>query len=227
MLLELVLPGVAGAAALTPVQCEVLELGEGKGTRYTVETLEQLEHVLAGLEGEGQGLTTTPARRGRIVATRRRMPLGHRALLWRRHRCGATGCGGGCIVDGQQQAVVCGIGTIDAQEAETLEAGTETQHGSEIPERQQFEQVGVADMQPRQAIATGGRLVPIQPLQLLQQDRFLEPDCRGQFGGEEQRRVGDQQVGRHGGKRWRASADQHTQPCAEVVASRLRGVATR
>ncbi len=59
MLLEAVLPGVAGAATLAPVQGEILKLGQSKGARHAVETLQELEHVFARGEVPGQGLALT------------------------------------------------------------------------------------------------------------------------------------------------------------------------
>ena len=57
MLLEAVLPRVAGTAPLAPVQREILELGEGEGPRHAVETLEQFQHILARREIPWQGFT--------------------------------------------------------------------------------------------------------------------------------------------------------------------------
>ena len=72
MLLELVLPRVAGAAALPPVKGEILELLQSKAPWYAMEAFQQLKHIFAGLELMGQGFAGSRA-------------VG-RFLLWRRVR---------------------------------------------------------------------------------------------------------------------------------------------
>lgn len=70
MLFELVLPRVAGAAPLAPVQSEILQLLQGKSAGYAVEALQKFEHVFAGLKIRGQGLALAPGRTGRGASAR-------------------------------------------------------------------------------------------------------------------------------------------------------------
>lgn len=53
MLLELVLPGIAGAATFPPVESEILQLLETETAGDAVELLQQLQHVFAGLKVSG------------------------------------------------------------------------------------------------------------------------------------------------------------------------------
>jgi hypothetical protein len=60
-----------------------------------------------------------------------------------------------------------------------------------VPEGHELAQVGGTDMQPGQAVGAGGRLVPVESMQLLYQHRLLEPQGLGEFGREHELRIGD------------------------------------
>ena len=121
--------------------------------------------------------------------------LALRSPCGRRSGCRAV------LVKRQEQAVTRGVVTVDAQKSQSRQGVADPQDSLQVPERQQVEQVRVADVQPAQAVALRGGLVPIDGPELLHQHRFLEAHGRGQFGGELQLRVVDGVASGHGHKR--------------------------
>lgn len=202
MLLELVLPCVARTAAFAPVENEIFELLQGEGARHMVELLQNLQHVLAGHEVMGQGFAASVAetrcgRRCRFCGWRaalRRSGLRIRGFSLR-HRRGRHGLGASllrAVVDRQQQTLDSGALAIQTQQADPLEGGADAPQILCAPERQQLHQVGLAHVQPRQALLCRGRLVLVQGAYLLQHNGLLQPDGTGKFGGKLQLRLGDE-----------------------------------
>ena len=56
----------------------------------------------------------------------------------------------------------------------------------QLPKREQALKMAVVDFQPEMTIAEGCLSMWDRGVQLLQQDRFLQPDRRRQRGGEDQ-----------------------------------------
>jgi hypothetical protein len=228
MLFELVLPGVAGAAAFAPVEDEILRLLQRESPRHAVKPLQELQHVLAGREIRRQGLPLA-ARRALAAARRRRSrclrppPRGRvrrgRVAGRSRRRCrqfAAQRAG-----EGVEEAAGAGALVVDVQQALRFQGLADALKVRVVPEGHELAQVGGTDMQPGQAVGAGGRQVPVESMQLLYQHRLLEPQGLGQFGREHELRIGDGAGLGHGRIGLIGAAAQHTQLRALVVASRV------
>jgi hypothetical protein len=72
------------------------------------------------------------------------------------------------------------------QQALCLQGVADALQVSGGPERQQLLQVGAAYVQPGQAAGARGRKMLVERLDLLRQNRLLEPDSGGEGGGKSQ-----------------------------------------
>ena len=86
------------------------------------------------------------------------------------------------LVDGEQRTLGRCPAPIQAQEPQGFQGVADFFDISKVPEGQQLQQIGVTDVQPGQTLAPGGRLVQVDRAQLLEHNRFFEPDSRCEFG---------------------------------------------